>query len=98
MALRRRDLLRIPALAGLAAALEGCGGGVLDEPDVTRAGWLRPTTRGPVLVCNPGDERWFTADRILPELSRTTGGDGMEDGPPPHHCTTARCKTRCPFP
>src|SRR5438270_130438 len=39
---------------------------------VSRAGWLRPTTRGPVLVCNPQDERWFVDDRILPELARTT--------------------------
>jgi energy-coupling factor transporter ATP-binding protein EcfA2 len=40
---------------------------------VTKAGWLRPTTRGPVLVCSPADRDWFTDDRILPELSRTTG-------------------------
>ena len=47
--------------------------------DVTKAGWLRPTTRGPVLVCSPADRRWFTEDRILPELSRTTG-DGSQGG------------------
>ena len=47
--------------------------------NVTKAGWLRPTTRGPVLVCNPADERWFAEDRILPELSRTTG-DGSRGG------------------
>jgi energy-coupling factor transporter ATP-binding protein EcfA2 len=40
---------------------------------VTRAGWRRPTTRGPVLVCHPDDRSWFEGDRVLPELSRTTG-------------------------
>src|SRR4051812_39970415 len=43
---------------------------------VSRSGWLRPTTRGPVLVCNPLELDWVTSDRILPELSRTTGGGG----------------------
>lgn len=47
--------------------------------NVSKAGWLRPTTRGPVLVCNPADERWFAEGRILPDLSRTTGdGDGRQ--------------------
>src|SRR3954453_6336926 len=39
---------------------------------VSRAGWLRPTTRGPVLVCNPADASWFADDRVLPDLPRTT--------------------------
>jgi energy-coupling factor transporter ATP-binding protein EcfA2 len=43
---------------------------------VSRAGWLRPTTRGPVLVCNPTDVRWFADGRILPDLPRTTGAGG----------------------
>jgi len=47
--------------------------------DVTKAGWLRPTTRGPVLVCHPDDRHWFTDDRILPDLARTTG-DGSTGG------------------
>jgi hypothetical protein len=41
---------------------------------VSAAGVLRPTTRGPVLVCHPDDLRWFEGDRILPHLARTTGG------------------------
>jgi len=41
---------------------------------VTTAGVLRPTTRAPVLVCNPDDRDWFATDRILPGLARTTGG------------------------
>jgi len=42
--------------------------------EVTTAGVLRPTTRAPVLACHPDDQRWFEDDRILPGLSRTTGG------------------------
>ncbi len=41
--------------------------------EVSAAGVLRPTTRAPVLVCHPDDLRWFTSDRILPGLARTTG-------------------------
>ena len=37
---------------------------------VTESGVLRPTTRSPVLVCNPADVDWFGADRLLPELER----------------------------
>ena len=44
--------------------------------EVSAAGVLRPTTRAPVLVCNPADRRWFEDDRILPGLARTTGGGG----------------------
>ncbi|MGH3369533.1 MAG: ABC transporter, partial [Nocardioidaceae bacterium] len=43
---------------------------------VTEPGVLRPTTRSPVLVHNPGDEGWFDRDRILPDLVRTTGATG----------------------
>jgi hypothetical protein len=41
---------------------------------VSPAGVLRPTTRAPVLACNPDDVRWFEDDRILPHLARATGG------------------------
>ncbi len=40
---------------------------------VSTTGVLRPTTRSSVLVHHPDDERWFTDDRILPGLSRSTG-------------------------
>jgi hypothetical protein len=43
--------------------------------ELTRAGVLRPTTRGPVLACNPEDVHWFSDDRVLPTLARTTGGE-----------------------
>jgi hypothetical protein len=37
---------------------------------------LRPTTRGPVLVCHPDDAAWFTAARLLPHLMRTRDPNG----------------------
>ena len=39
---------------------------------VTESGVLRPTTRSPVLVHHPDDAEWFQADRILPDLPRTS--------------------------
>ncbi|MDQ2796006.1 MAG: dynamin family protein [Actinomycetota bacterium] len=41
---------------------------------LTAPGVLRPTTRSPVLVHHPNDARWFTEERILPELARSSGG------------------------
>ena len=35
------------------------------------AGVLRPTTRAPVLVCNPTDTAWFRQGELLPGLIRT---------------------------
>ncbi|SOD86506.1 Dynamin family protein [Streptomyces sp. Ag109_G2-15] len=37
---------------------------------VSEAGVLRPTTRTPVLVCHPEDHHWFSAMRVLPDLTR----------------------------
>lgn len=53
---------------------------------VTRPGALRPTTRDPVLIHHPADERWFSDQRILPGLPRVVG-DGVPspeaaDAPP----------------
>ncbi len=44
--------------------------------EVSPAGVLRPTTRGPVLACHPDDLHWFEDQRILPKLARTTGASG----------------------
>ncbi len=49
--------------------------------EVTQAGVLRPTTRGPVLVCSPADRAAFAGDRVLPGLVRVTGA---ADGGDPH--------------
>ncbi|MFZ0835211.1 MAG: ABC transporter [Mycobacterium sp.] len=51
--------------------------------EVSQAGVLRPTTRGPVIVCHPADTRWFTGDRILPQLPRSSGPDGLRLAPHP---------------
>lgn len=48
---------------------------------VSRTGVLRPTTRASVLVHHPGDASWFTSTRILPGLSRLTGGPTDQDHP-----------------
>ena len=40
---------------------------------VTAPGVIRPTTRAPVLVHHSSDARWFTDDRILPGLARSSG-------------------------
>jgi hypothetical protein len=39
---------------------------------VSLAGVLRPTTRAPVLVCNPADAVWFMESHLLPGLVRST--------------------------
>ncbi|WP_313675547.1 GTPase domain-containing protein [Mycolicibacterium sp.] len=44
---------------------------------VTTPGVLRPTTRHPVLACNPVDADWFASDHILPRLPRITGGASL---------------------
>ena len=40
---------------------------------VSVPGVIRPTTRAPVLVHNSADAAWFSDDRILPGLARSTG-------------------------
>jgi hypothetical protein len=39
---------------------------------VSAAGVLRPTTRGPVLVCHPADGTWFGERSLLSGLARST--------------------------
>ncbi|MGH3714665.1 MAG: ABC transporter [Micromonosporaceae bacterium] len=45
---------------------------------VSPAGVLRPTTRSPVLVCNPDDVRWFGEANLLPDIPRA---NAAVDGP-----------------
>ncbi len=44
------------------------------------SGVLRPTTRAPILLHHPNDEKWFKSQRILPGLSREQ--DGSSPGHP----------------
>jgi energy-coupling factor transporter ATP-binding protein EcfA2 len=71
--LRQIDAPLLAVVGGSTGAGKSTLVNTLVGAEVTTAGWLRPTTRGPVLVCNPGDLGWFTEDRILPELARTIG-------------------------
>jgi hypothetical protein len=48
----------------------------LVQESISPTGVLRPTTRGPVLVCNPDDARWFTEAHLLPHLMRTRDARG----------------------
>jgi hypothetical protein len=51
----------------------------LVQARVSAAGVLRPTTRSPVLVCNPADTAWFRQGDLLPGLTRTsTPGDNPD--------------------
>ncbi|MFU8872377.1 ABC transporter [Micromonospora sp. SL4-19] len=58
----------------------------LVQARVSAAGVLRPTTRSPVLVCNPADAAWFRQGDLLPGLTRTS--DPSED-PGTLHLVTA---------
>lgn len=72
--------LRTPSAPLLAVVCGSTGAGKstlvnsLAGRQVTEAGFLRPTTRTPVLVCHPADQSWFAGRRVLPRLAR---GDGL---------------------
>ncbi len=87
--LRQLDDYILPRLASLDAPLLAVVGGSTGSGKstlvnslvgsvVSAPGILRPTTRSPVLVHHPDDERWFTPSRILPDLARATGGSAVE--------------------
>ena len=71
--LRQMDAPLLMVVGGSTGAGKSTVVNSLVRETVSHAGVLRPTTRAPVLVCNPGDVRWFEDDRILPGLSRATG-------------------------
>jgi energy-coupling factor transporter ATP-binding protein EcfA2 len=87
--LRQLDDYILPRLASLDAPLLAVVGGSTGSGKstlvnslvgtvVSAPGILRPTTRSPVLVHHPDDERWFTPTRILPDLARASGGTAVE--------------------
>jgi hypothetical protein len=71
--LRQMDAPLLMVVGGSTGAGKSTLVNSLVRETVSRAGVLRPTTRTPVLVCNPADFRWFEDDRILPGLRRATG-------------------------
>jgi hypothetical protein len=88
--LREIDAPLLAVVGGSTGAGKSTLVNTLVGDNVTKVGWLRPTTRGPVLVCNPADVRWFAEGRILPELSRTTGDGSRGGGGTLHVVTHAR--------
>src|SRR4051812_49950687 len=72
--LRRMDAPLLMVVGGSTGAGKSTLVNSLVGTEVSPSGVLRPTTRAPVLVCHPDDSRWFEDDRILPGMSRTTGG------------------------
>jgi hypothetical protein len=71
--LRQMDAPLLMVVGGSTGAGKSTLVNSLVRETVSRAGVLRPTTRAPVLVCNPADFRWFEDDRILPGVRRATG-------------------------
>ena len=79
----------LPRLANLDAPLLAVIGGstgsgkstivnALLRERVSNPGVIRPTTRQPVLVANPGDADWFNSPQVLPGLARSHGaGDEL---------------------
>ena len=71
--LRRLDAPLLTVVGGSTGAGKSTVVNSLVRAPVSPAGVLRPTTRSPVLVCHPYDLHWFSDDRVLPELARSSG-------------------------
>jgi hypothetical protein len=78
--LRQMDAPLLMVVGGSTGAGKSTLVNSLIGADVSPAGVLRPTTRAPVLTFNPRDAGWFEDDRILPGLTRTSGGPAGPGG------------------
>ena len=78
--LRQMDAPLLMVVGGSTGAGKSTLVNSLVGSEVSPSGVLRPTTRTPVLVCHPDDLRWFEGERVLPGLSRTTGGPAGPGG------------------
>jgi len=78
--LRQMDAPLLMVVGGSTGAGKSTLVNSLVGAEVSPAGVLRPTTRAPVLAFHPGDARWFQDDRILPGLTRTSGGPAGPGG------------------
>jgi hypothetical protein len=96
--LRQMDAPLLMVVGGSTGAGKSTLVNSLVGSQVTTAGVLRPTTRAPVLACNPGDVSWFEDDRILPGLPRTQGGPpgptGSSSSPRTGSRPASPCSTR----
>ncbi|MEM7274332.1 MAG: dynamin family protein [Actinomycetota bacterium] len=72
--LNRLDAPLLVVLGGSTGSGKSTITNTLIGEEVSPAGVLRPTTRAPVLICNPADQGWFAGGDILPELPRVTTG------------------------
>ncbi len=76
--LRRIDAPLLAVLGGSTGAGKSTITNSLVGDAVTLAGVLRPTTRAPVLVCNPADLPWFEdSDGVLAGLPRSSGASAV---------------------
>lgn len=86
--LSRLDAPLLAVLGGSTGAGKSTITNTLVGHEVSTGGVLRPTTRTPVLVCNPADETWFMDGGVLPDLPRSTGerptGAGLHIVPSPN--------------
>jgi hypothetical protein len=78
--LRQMDAPLLMVVGGSTGAGKSTLVNSLIGAEVSPSGVLRPTTRAPVLAFNPDDARWFEDDRILPGLTRTSGGPAGPGG------------------
>lgn len=73
---RRLDAPLLVVLGGSTGSGKSTITNALVGEEVSPSGVLRPTTRAPMLICNPVDEPWFLGSDILPDLPRVGGSQG----------------------
>ncbi|WP_425438623.1 ABC transporter [Raineyella antarctica] len=71
--LRRLDAPLLVVVGGSTGAGKSTLVNSLVGRRVSAPGVIRPTTRSPVLVHHPDDAPWFSGQRILPGMARSTG-------------------------